>query len=68
MADIMMNQNQSEPRLTMETFTPVNDGDWHEVGIVIERNTDVATLRVDEEIRMLKIMMKIRTGWEVNNF
>ena len=58
-ADMMM--NHSLPSLTMETFTPVNDGDWHEVGIVIERNTDVATLMVDKEIRMLKIMIKIRT-------
>ena len=59
-ADMMM--NHSLPSLTMETFTPVNDGDWHEVGIVIERNTDFATLRVDKEIRMQKILMKIRTG------
>ena len=46
----------------------MNDGDWHTVGIVIERNTDVATLRVDKEIRMLKIRMKIRTGRRVYNF
>ena len=32
------------------------------VGIIIERNTDVAMLRVDKEIRMQKILMKIRTG------
>ena len=66
MADLMM--NHSQPRLTMESFTPVNDGDWHTVGIVIERNTDVAKLRVDKEIRMLKIMMKIRTGSKVYSF
>ena len=63
MAD--MNMNHAQPSLTMESFTPVNDGDWHTVGLVIERNTDVATLRVDKEIRMLKIMMKIRTGRKV---
>jgi hypothetical protein len=67
MADMMM-VNHSHPSLTMETFTPVNDGDWHEVGIVIERNTDVAKLMVDKEIRMLKIKMKIRTGRRVYNF
>ena len=65
-ADMML--NNSQPSLTMESFTPVNYGDWHTVGIVIERNTDVAILRFDEEIRMLKIMMKIRTGRTVYNF
>ena len=65
MADMMM--TQSQPSLTIESFTLVNDGDWHTVGIVIERNTDVAILRVDKEIRMLKIMMKIRTGRKVYN-
>ena len=65
MADMVM--NNSQPSLTMESFTPVNDGDWHTVGIVIERNTDVAMLRVDNEIRMLKIMMKIRTGRKLLN-
>ena len=66
MADMMM--NHSKPSLTMETFTPVNVGDWHEVVIVIERNTDFAKLMVDKEIRMLKIRMKIRTGKRVYNF
>ena len=60
MVDIMVNHSQSS--LTIESFTSVDDGDWHEVGIIIERNTDVVTLRVDKEIRIQKIMMKIRTG------
>jgi hypothetical protein len=63
MAEMVINHSQ-----TMESFTPVNDGDWHEVAIVKERNTDVAMLRVDEEIRMLNIMMKIRTGRKVYIF
>ena len=62
MADMILNHS-----LTIKSFTPVNDGDWHEVGIVIERNTDVAMLRVDKEIRMEKIRMKIRTGRKVYN-
>ena len=65
MANMVM--NNSQPSLTMESFTTVNDGDWHTVGIVIERNTDVAMLRVDNEIPMLKIMMKIRTGRKLLN-
>ena len=60
-----MIMNHSQPSITMETFTPVNDGDWQTVGIVNERNTDVSMLRVDEEIRMLKIMLKIITGRKV---